>query len=446
MVRRKPAPAWRCCRPSAASARPAVTCGYWPIPACRAASTRWRPCSTKSRPRPTCPSCSAPTACARTRWRRCWACRCRSGPSSGSACARWLCCGRWCAAATLDRPVQSAKHDRRDPMIPNDDLHMTTFTDARIAAGVTIGALQIGAPMDAVDNRILLCHALGLTRVGLITQSERALTAQEAARLSALVTRRLRGEPIAYIVGQREFFGLPFEVTPAVLIPRPDTELLVELALEHLPPSGRVLDMGTGSGAIAVALAHTRRDARVTALDVSADALAVAARNTAANGASVRLLRSDWFAALDGAAAAHADVEAYAGVASSAANAPAGAAEAHAAANAASAAAPRATPAIFDLIVSNPPYIASGDRHLSEGDLRFEPSGALTDHADGLSALRIIVAGAARHLAPQGWLLMEHGYDQAAAVRTLLSTQGYTHVQSWRDLAGIERVTGAQAH
>ena len=342
-------------------------------------------------------------------------------------------------------------------MIPNDDLHMTTFTDARIAAGVTIRALQIGAPMDAVDNRILLCHALGLTRVGLITQSERALTAQEAARLSALVTRRLRGEPIAYIVGQREFFGLPFEVTPAVLIPRPDTELLVELALERLPPSGRVLDMGTGSGAIAVALAHTRRDARVTALDVSADALAVAARNAAANGASVRLLRSDWFAALDGApadagadadsaAAAHADVEAYAGVASSAANAPAGAAEAHAAANAASAAAPRATPAIFDLIVSNPPYIASGDRHLSEGDLRFEPSGALTDHADGLSALRIIVAGAARHLAPQGWLLMEHGYDQAAAVRTLLSTQGYTHVQSWRDLAGIERVTGAQAH
>src|SRR5471030_3204463 len=117
--------------------------------------------------------------------------------------------------------AQSAKHDRRDPMIPTDDLHMTTFTDARIAAGVTIGALQIGAPMDAVDNRILLCHALGLTRVGLITQSERALTAQEAARLSALVTRRLRGEPIAYIVGQREFFGLPFEVTPAVLIPRP---------------------------------------------------------------------------------------------------------------------------------------------------------------------------------------------------------------------------------
>jgi len=289
-----------------------------------------------------------------------------------------------------------------------------TSTDHRIAAGVTIGALQIGAPLDAVDNRILLCHALGLTRVGLITQSERALTADEAARLSALVARRLRGEPIAYIVGQREFFGLPFEVTPAVLIPRPDTELLVELALERLPPSGRVLDMGTGSGVIAVALAHTRRDARVTALDVSDEALAVAARNAAANGARVRLLRSDWYAALAAPAAAARD-----------------------------AAAGRE---IFDLIVSNPPYIASGDRHLSEGDLRFEPAGALTDHADGLSALRTIVAGAARHLVPHGWLLMEHGYDQAAAVRDLLSSQGYVNVQSWRDLAGIERVTGAQAH
>src|SRR5471030_2670577 len=148
-----------------------------------------------------------------------------------------------------------------------------TSTDPRIAPGVTIGALQIGAPLDAVDNRILLCHALGLTRVGLITQSERALTADEAARLSALVARRLRGEPIAYIVGQREFFGLPFEVSEAVLIPRPDTELLVELALDRLPAQGRLLDMGTGSGAIAVALAHNRPDAVVTALDVSSAAL-----------------------------------------------------------------------------------------------------------------------------------------------------------------------------
>jgi release factor glutamine methyltransferase len=272
-----------------------------------------------------------------------------------------------------------------------------------IGAGVTVGALQTQSLLDALDYRILLCHALGLNRVGLITQSERALSADEAQRFAALVRRRLDGEPIAYIVGQREFFGLPFEVGGAVLIPRPDTELLVELTLERLPPSGRVLDMGTGSGAIAVAVAHTRRDADVTALDVSPEALAVARRNAAANGVRVAFLQSDWYAALE-------------------AKAP------------------------FDVIASNPPYIASGDRHLSEGDLRYEPVGALTDHADGLSALRIIVAGAAARLKPRGWLLMEHGYDQSAAVRQLLTEQGYTDVQSWTDLAGIERVTGARTH
>ena len=279
---------------------------------------------------------------------------------------------------------------------------MITDTSA-IAAGATIAALQVQSLLDPLDNRILLCHALGLSRVGLITQSERALDEGEAARFAALVRRRLDGEPIAYIVGQREFFGLPFEVNGAVLIPRPDTELLVELALERLPPRGRVLDLGTGSGAIAVALAHTRRDADVTALDVSADALAVARRNAAANQAQVAFLQSDWYAALDGAPP-------------------------------------------FDLIVSNPPYIASGDRHLSEGDLRYEPAGALTDHADGLSALRIIAAGAGQRLKPRGWLLMEHGYDQSAAVRQLLTEQGYTEAQSWTDLAGIERVTGARTH
>ena len=267
----------------------------------------------------------------------------------------------------------------------------------------TIGSLQRQSALDPLDNRVLLCHALGVNRIALITQSERELTEEEAQRFAALVQRRLDGEPVAYIVGQREFFGLPFDVSNAVLIPRPDTELLVELTLERLPPSGRVLDMGTGSGAIAVAVAHTRRDADVTALDVSPEALAVARRNAAANGARVAFLQSDWYAALDGLPP-------------------------------------------FDVIASNPPYIASGDRHLSEGDLRFEPVDALTDHADGLSALRIIVAGAVARLKPGGWLLMEHGYDQSAAVRQLLSEQGYTDVQSWTDLAGIERVTGARAH
>ncbi|MBC7858969.1 MAG: peptide chain release factor N(5)-glutamine methyltransferase [Burkholderiaceae bacterium] len=273
------------------------------------------------------------------------------------------------------------------------------------AAGVTLAALQVRPRLDPVDNRILLCHALGLTRVGLITQSARELSADEAARLSELFARRLSGEPVAYIVGQREFYGLPFEVSAAVLIPRPETELLVELALERLPQQGRVLDMGTGSGAIAVALAHTRPDASVTALDVSEAALAVARRNAAANAASVSFLASDWYEALKDEA-------------------------------------PNAQP--FELIVSNPPYIAAGDDHLAQGDLRFEPAGALTDHADGLSALRRIVAGAAAHLAPQGWLLMEHGYDQSADVRALLAAAGFEQVQSWPDLAGIERVSGAR--
>jgi release factor glutamine methyltransferase len=267
-----------------------------------------------------------------------------------------------------------------------------------IAAGATVGQLQIQPTLDPLDNRILLCHALGLTRVGLITQSDRALTAEEALRFNDLVQRRLNGEPVAYIVGQREFYGLPFNVTPAVLIPRPDTELLVELALERLPPRAAMLDMGTGSGAIAIAVAHSRPDAAVTALDVSPQALDVARGNAALNNTTVRFLHSDWYSAVQGET--------------------------------------------FGLIVSNPPYIADGDRHLSEGDLRFEPQGALTDHADGLTCLRTIIAGAPQHLAPQGWLLMEHGYDQAEAVRALLSAQGYTQVQSWRDLAGIERVSG----
>jgi len=270
----------------------------------------------------------------------------------------------------------------------------------QVTAGITLGALQRKPLLDPVDQRILVCHALGISRTALITQSDRVLSAEEAARVSALLQRRHDGEPVAYIVGQREFFGLDFETTPAVLIPRPDTELLVELALVRLPPRGRVLDMGTGSGAIAVAIAHSRPDASVTALDVSQDALAVASRNAQRNQAKVRFLHSDWYAAVEGEQ--------------------------------------------FDLIVSNPPYIADGDRHLSEGDLRFEPSGALTDFADGLSALRTIISGAPSKLAPGSWLLMEHGYDQSAAVRGLLLSSGYTDVQSWQDLAGIERVSGGR--
>jgi release factor glutamine methyltransferase len=270
-----------------------------------------------------------------------------------------------------------------------------------IQAGTRIAAAQAALPLDPLENRILLCHATGLSRIQLITQAERVLSPDEAARLSDLVQRRLAGEPIAYLVGKREFFGLDFQVNQAVLIPRPDTELIVELALERLPPDGRLLDMGTGSGAIAVSIAHGRPDAQVTALDVSSAALAVAQANAAANGARVRFLQSDWFAAL-------------------------------------------APDEAFELIASNPPYIAAGDQHLSQGDLRFEPASALTDHADGLSALRIIVDQAPAHLVPGAWLLLEHGYDQAEAVRALLTRRGYADVQSWRDLGGIERVSGGR--
>lgn len=267
-------------------------------------------------------------------------------------------------------------------------------------ASSTIAAILAQAAAGPLETRILLGAALGLSRVQLITQSERRLTAGEAARLQALLERRRSGEPIAYLTGQREFYGLEFQVTPDVLIPRPETELLVELAVERLPRAGRLLDMGTGSGAIPVAVAHARQDAAVTATDISHAALAVARANALRHHARVHFLHGDWFDALSGAQ--------------------------------------------FDVIVSNPPYIAAHDAHLQQGDLRFEPRHALTDHADGLSALRSIVAGAPGHLKPGGWLLTEHGYDQAAAVRALLAGRGYEDVQSWRDLAGIERVSGGR--
>ncbi|MCI1012363.1 peptide chain release factor N(5)-glutamine methyltransferase [Herbaspirillum sp. C7C2] len=268
-------------------------------------------------------------------------------------------------------------------------------------AGCTLATVLKTAPLDPLENRILLCHALRLTRVQLITQSERRLDQAESDALKALFARRLRGEPIAYIVGLREFYGLDFRVTPDVLIPRPDTELLVELAMERLPTGGALLDMGTGSGAIAVSIAHSRPDAVVTALDASAAALAIARENAAAHQARVTLLESDWYGAL-------------------------------------------AKDQRFAVIASNPPYIVEGDVHLSQGDLRFEPVDALTDHGDGLSDLRTIIDGAPAHLLAGGWLLMEHGYDQAAAVRALLAGTGFTDVQSWRDLAGIERVSGGR--
>ncbi|AKJ69922.1 N5-glutamine S-adenosyl-L-methionine-dependent methyltransferase [Pandoraea thiooxydans] len=269
----------------------------------------------------------------------------------------------------------------------------------------TVAALLQDSPLPALEARILLGHALGWTRTQLITRDRDALPAAAVAAFRQLEARRLGGEPIAYLTGQREFYGLSLIVTPDVLIPRPETELLVELALarcrELRTDAPRVLDLGTGSGAIALAIAHACPSAQVTAIDRSGAALAVARANAQRLGLALTLLESDWYGALTDQPA-------------------------------------------FDVIVANPPYIRAGDPHLSAGDLRHEPTHALTDGHDGLSALRTIVNGAPTHLAEAGWLLCEHGYDQAGAVRDLLHRAGFTDVFSARDLAGIERVSGAR--
>jgi len=273
-----------------------------------------------------------------------------------------------------------------------------------------VAALLRASPLPSLEARILLGHVLGWRRTELITRSDESLDAELVARFQVFEARRVAGEPVAQLIGAREFFGLDFEVTPDVLIPRPETELLVETALAALDGIARprVLDLGTGTGAIAVAIASVRPDVQVWAVDRSGKALAVAARNAARlldgtrPGGPVQLVQSDWYDALDRTLR-------------------------------------------FDVIVSNPPYIASGDPHLSEGDLRFEPRGALTDEADGLSAIRAIIAGApARFVECGGVLWLEHGYDQATAVRALLVEAGFAAVRSECDLAGIERISGGE--
>jgi release factor glutamine methyltransferase len=271
----------------------------------------------------------------------------------------------------------------------------------------TVAGLLRASFLPALETRILLEHVLGWRRTELITRDDEELTEESVGRFDALAQRRAAGEPIAQLVGTREFFGLAFDVTPDVLIPRPETELLVEIALEKMAAieAPRVLDLGTGSGAIAVAIAFSRNDAQVWAVDRSAQALAVAERNAVKlldadrPGGEITLLESDWTGALD--------------------------------------------PALrFEVIVSNPPYIAQNDPHLSEGDLRFEPRTALTDEADGLAAIRTIIQNAPFFLATGGSLWLEHGYDQAADVRAQLTARGFSDVRSERDLAGIERVSG----
>lgn len=269
------------------------------------------------------------------------------------------------------------------------------------------GRLRQALPLDRREARLeaqlLAAHALGVTRAWLVAHDDQPIDARQHAALDALLQRRLHGEPIAYILGRREFYGLELMVSPAVLIPRPETELLVELALARLPPERpcRILDLGTGSGAIALALARQRPRAEVVGVDRSPAALAVAQANARRLGlAQVRLVQGDWYDGLGSE--------------------------------------------VFDLIAANPPYVAAGDPHLAQGDLRFEPPEALRAGPDGLDALRRIVAGAPAHLVAGGWLLLEHGHDQAAACQALLSQAGLAEVGTWPDLAGLPRVSGGR--
>jgi release factor glutamine methyltransferase len=265
----------------------------------------------------------------------------------------------------------------------------------------TIAQALAGARLDAVDARALLRHACGVDDAYLVAHANEALGAKQSAAYAALVARRTAGEPIAYIVGAREFFSLEFKVTPAVLIPRPESELLVDIALERVDADRAysVLDLGTGSGCVAIAIAQHRPRARVVAVDRSAAALAVARENSARHGTSnLELLQSDWFAALGAQR--------------------------------------------FDLIVANPPYIAARDPHLQRGDLVAEPVEALVAGPDGLECIRAIVAAAPHHLNSGGSLAFEHGYDQAPRCRELLVAAGLEEVFSRNDIAGIARVSG----
>lgn len=263
--------------------------------------------------------------------------------------------------------------------------------------------------LERLDAQLLLLHALGKpasARSWLLAHDTDALAHEVAKSFHALTLRRASGEPLAYIVGSKEFFGLALQVDARVLVPRPDTETLVEWSLEllqvlDLPPVQRILDLGTGSGAIALAIAHSLgaagRKAHVAAVDASVEALDVARENALRLDLAVDFIESRWLRQVNGS---------------------------------------------FHLIASNPPYIASADPHLAA--LIYEPLQALTAGPDGLDDIRLIIEQAPRHLLPGGWLLLEHGYDQADRVRELLMQRGFSHVQSRLDLAGIERCSGGQ--
>lgn len=261
---------------------------------------------------------------------------------------------------------------------------------------MTVGEALARAGLEPREARLLLARATGFSEASLIARPERELPGETARAFLEFARRRAAGEPIAYIVGEREFYGLPLTVTPAVLIPRPESELLVELALEREPAS--VLELGTGSGALALAIRRGRPRARVVAVEASAAALVVAKRNALKLSLEIEFRHGRWFEPLGDER--------------------------------------------FALVLSNPPYVRAGDPHLE--DLRFEPRAALVAGADGLEAIREIARGAPPHLLPGAWLLLEHGAGQAPQVRTLFAAAGLESIETWPDLAGIARVTGGR--
>jgi len=257
--------------------------------------------------------------------------------------------------------------------------------------------------MDRTDAVVIMSEVLGVNRAWIAANPMRILTETEDARIDMLAAQRALGRPVAYLLNRREFYGRDFALDSSVLIPRPETETLVEAALARMAPRDTLLDLGTGSGAIAITIACQRPDSRVVATDVSAAALAVARGNAERHHCTdrVEFLEGKWYEPLGNRT--------------------------------------------FDVVVSNPPYVAAGDPHLGRGDLRFEPQEALTDASpDGLGSIRAIVAGASDHLKPGGWLLFEHGYDQAESVHALLEAVGFGSIISMQDLAGIPRVAGGK--
>lgn len=273
-----------------------------------------------------------------------------------------------------------------------------------IGGALRAAVLQASGGESRREAELLMQAVTGLTRAGLLSYPERVLTQSEQTTFADLWQRRLHGEPIAYLLGWREFFGLRLSVSPAVLIPRAETELLVDAALARLPEADQacILDLGTGSGAIALALAAHRPRAEVHASDLSAAALAIAQANAQALGlSSVRFHLGHWFDAID-------------------------------------------TASRFDLILSNPPYVAESDPHLQQGDLRFEPMIALTPGGDGLAPYRHLIDVARRYLRPGGCLLFEHGFEQAASIRALFAEADYEAIETLLDLESRERVTLAQ--